>query len=124
MRIATYNVEWFDALFSRNGRPLHDGHWSARHNVTRADQLDALGIVFNALDADAVMVIEAPDTNRRRDTVRALEQFADWAGIRARAVEMGFVNETQQEIAVMYDPLVLRARHDPRGQPRRFVRYW
>lgn len=117
MRIATYNVEWFDALFARDGSPLLDDHWSARHDVTRRDQLEALGIVFNALDADAVMVIEAPDTNRRRDTVRALEQFADWAGIRARAVEMGFVNETQQEIAVMYDPLLLRARHDPMGAP-------
>ena len=117
MRIATYNVEWFDSLFDRKGRPLLDGEWSARYNVTRRDQLESLGIVFNALDADAIMVIEAPDTNRRRDTVRALEQFADWAGLRARAVEMGFVNETQQEIAVMYDPLVLRARHDPKGLP-------
>ena len=63
------------------------------------------------------MVIEAPDTNRRRDTVRALEQFANWAGIRANAVEIGYINETQQEIALMYDPLVLSARHDPIGAP-------
>ena len=117
MRIATYNVEWFDALFDRNGRPLADGHWSARHNVTREMQLEALGIVFTALDADAIMVIEAPDTNRRRDTVRALERFAEWAGLRAVAVEMGYVNETQQEIALMYDPLVLTAHHDPQGAP-------
>lgn len=117
MRIVTYNVEWFDALFAKDGTPLLDDKWSARHNVTRRMQLESLGIVFNALDADAIMVIEAPDTNRRRDTVRALEQFADWAGIRARAVEMGFVNETQQEIAVMYDPLLLRAKHDPMGAP-------
>lgn len=117
MRIATYNVEWFDSLFDNQGRPQLDHKWSARHDVTRLMQLEALGIVFNAMDADAIMVIEAPDTNRRRDTVRALEQFADWAGIRARAVEMGYVNETQQEIALMYDPLVLRARHDPMGAP-------
>ncbi len=117
MRIATYNVEWFDALFDTHGRPLADDAWSARYNVTRAAQLEALGIVFTAMDADAVMVIEAPDTNRRRDTVRALEQFATWAGLRTTAVEMGFVNETQQEIALMYDPTVLRARHDPMGAP-------
>lgn len=117
LRIATYNVEWFDALFDRKGLPQADGKWSSRHNVTREMQLEALGIVFNALDADAIMIIEAPDTNRRRDTVRALEQFADWAGLRTMAVEMGFVNETQQEIALLYDPLVLTAEHDPIGAP-------
>lgn len=117
IRIATYNVEWFDNLFDRMGRPQADDKWSARHNVTREMQLEALGIVFNAMDADAIMVIEAPDTNRKRDTRRALEQFADWAGLRAMAVEIGYINETQQEIALMYDPLVLRARHDPVGAP-------
>ncbi|MCA0042976.1 endonuclease/exonuclease/phosphatase family protein [Celeribacter litoreus] len=117
MRIATYNVEWFDNLFDNVGRPQADDQWSARHNVTREMQLEALGIVFNALDADAIMIIEAPDTNRRRDTVRALEQFADWAGLRAMAVEIGFINETQQEIALLYDPLVLSAHHDPIGAP-------
>ncbi|WP_460274969.1 endonuclease/exonuclease/phosphatase family protein [Celeribacter sp. ULVN23_4] len=117
LRIATYNVEWFDNLFDNKGRPLADDEWSARHNVSREMQLEAIGKVFNALDADAIMVIEAPDTNRKRDTIRALEQFADWAGLRAMAVEMGYVNETQQEIALLYDPLVLRARHDPMGAP-------
>ncbi|MBC7178829.1 MAG: endonuclease, partial [Roseovarius sp.] len=52
MRIATYNVEWFNALFDDQGHPHDDGAWSARYNVTRADQLAALGIVFTALDAD------------------------------------------------------------------------
>ena len=117
LRLATYNVEWFDALFARNGKPLPDHHWSARHNITRERQLEALRTVFATIDADAVMVIEAPDTSSRRDTRRALEQFADWAGIRANTVEIGYVNETQQEIALLYDPLVLRARHDPQGAP-------
>ncbi|SPF78436.1 endonuclease/exonuclease/phosphatase family protein [Pseudoprimorskyibacter insulae] len=115
MRIATYNVEWFDALFDDHGHLLADGGWSARHDVTRAQQTEALGIVFTALDADAVMVIEAPDSNRRRDTVRALERFADAFGLRARRAVMGFANETQQEIALLFDPDVLEAEHDPRG---------
>ncbi|SEK59667.1 endonuclease/exonuclease/phosphatase family protein [Pacificibacter marinus] len=115
MRIATYNVEWFDALFDEKGRLQLDDDWSARRDVTRRAQIEALSFVFNALEADAVMVIEAPDTSRRRDTVTALEQFADFAGIRARAVETGFINDTQQEIALLYDPLVLRAKHDPKG---------
>ena len=115
MRIATYNVEWFVNLFDAQGRLLEDGNWSARHNVTRADQLAALGIVFTALDADAVMVVEAPDENRRRHTVPMLETFAARYGLRTRRALIGFANETQQEIALLYDPDRLEVHHDPRG---------
>ena len=118
MRIATYNVEWFSNLFDDQGNMLDDRGWSGRHDVVRADQLAALGIVFNALDADAVMVIEAPDSHRRRDGVLALENFAAVVGLRAKKAVMGFVNETQQEIALLFDPDVLTARHDPVGHPR------
>ncbi|MEM7719330.1 MAG: endonuclease/exonuclease/phosphatase family protein [Pseudomonadota bacterium] len=118
MRIATYNVEWFSNLFDDEGTLQYDDAWSARYNVTRQAQLDALGIVFTALDADGVMIIEAPDSHRRRDGTRALEAFADWAGLRLRKAVMGFVNETQQEIAFLYDPDQLTVSHDPRGAPR------
>lgn len=113
MRIATYNVEWFDALFDDAGNLLADGEWSARHDVTRRQQAEALGIVFTALDADAVMVVEAPDSHRKRDGVRALESFAETFDLRARKAVIGFTNTTQQEIALLYDPDVLKARHDP-----------
>ena len=76
MRIATYNVEWFSNLFDRHGKMLEDGELSARFEVTRGEQLGALGIVFTALNADAVLIIEAPDNNRRRKTVPMLERFA------------------------------------------------
>ena len=49
MRIATYNVEWFDALFKRNANPLIDNNWSSRYNVTRADQWRAVEQVMRAL---------------------------------------------------------------------------
>lgn len=115
MRIATYNVEWFNALFDDDGGLLEDHEWSARQDVKRGDQLAALGIVFTALDADAVMVIEAPDDNRRRSTVRALETFAHAYGLRARNALLGFRNDTQQEIALLYNPDVLDATHEPLG---------
>ncbi|MEM8629693.1 MAG: endonuclease/exonuclease/phosphatase family protein [Pseudomonadota bacterium] len=115
MRIATYNVEWFDALFARDGRLLEDGEWSRRHNVTRGDQLGALGLVFTALDADAVMIVEAPDQSRHRDSEAMLETFAAHYGIRARKAEVGFGNDTQQEIALLYDPDILTVRFDPIG---------
>ncbi len=115
MRVATYNVEWMTTLFDDAGALLADDGWSGRHDVTRAQQIEALGIVFTALDADAVLVVEAPDGHRRRDGVAALETFAGWAGIRARKALMGFVSQTQQEIALLYDPVVLTVRHDPMG---------
>lgn len=118
MRLATYNVEWFSNLFDDDGNMLDDDRWSGRHNVTRAAQLAALGIVFTALDADAVMIIEAPDSHRKKDGTRALETFASTVALRARKAVMGFVNETQQEIALLYDPDVMSARHDPQGDPR------
>lgn len=120
LRIATYNVEWFHALFARNGDLLNDGEWSARHNVTRAEQIAALTHVFRALDSDAILVVEAPDFSKHRDGTVALRRFAQHAGIRAREVLMGFSNDTQQELMLLYDPDVIRARHHPLdlGAPR------
>ncbi|MEO1796740.1 MAG: endonuclease/exonuclease/phosphatase family protein [Pseudomonadota bacterium] len=114
MRLATYNVEWFDKLFDDDGALLDDGGWSGRHDVTRADQIAALGRVFQAVDADAIAIIEAPDDGRHRSSVRALEAFAARFQLRQRAAFIGFRNTTQQEIALLYDPDVVRARHDPR----------
>lgn len=115
MRIATYNVEWFDTLFDDQGQLLENNTWSRRRDITKSEQIAALKAVFAALDADAVLVVEAPDQNRHRDTVRALETFARAAGIRARRAVMGFANDTEQEIALLYDPDRLVPEHDPQG---------
>ena len=120
LRIATYNVEWFDALFDDDGQLSPTAAWSARRDVTRAEQIAALTTVFRALDADAVLVVEAPDLSRRRNGAQALANFAQAAGLRAREVRFGFANDTQQEIMLLFDPEVLRATHDPSdlGAPR------
>ena len=115
LRLATYNVEWFNALFDDDGRLLADEGRSARHRISRAEQIGALGIVFTALDADGILVIEAPDQSRRRATVRALENFARHFGLRASKALIGFESETEQEIAFLYDPDRLQATHDPQG---------
>jgi hypothetical protein len=115
LRLATYNVEWFNALFDDHGRMLEDGAPSTRYKVSRAEQLGALGIVFTALDADGVIIVEAPDTNGKRSSVKALETFARAYGLRARKAMIGYPSETEQEIAFLYDPDRLTARHDPRG---------
>lgn len=120
MRLATYNVEWFAHLFDDEDRLIMDDGPSGRYGVTRAQQIEALGIVFTALDADAVMIVEAPNTGRRQRTTRALEAFAAAFGLRQREAVTGFSNDTQQELALLYDPDRLTARHDPQdlGAPR------
>lgn len=115
MRLATYNVEWFTNLFDRNDRLCLDDKWSGRRDITRAEQGKALGHVFRKLDCDAVMIVEAPDSSRRRKTDRALTAFAGEFDLRTRAVAIGFVNDTQQEIALLYDPDLVSAVHDPRS---------
>lgn len=117
MKIATYNVEWFDHLFNDDGLMVNDGGWSGRRDVSRAEQIVALGDVFQAMDADGIMVIEAPDSSRRRDGAVALETFARHFGLRARVAQIGFVNDTQQEIMFLYDPDTLTVRHDPQEGP-------
>jgi hypothetical protein len=113
VRIATYNVEWFNSLFDDGGKLIDDGSWSSRWNVTKAQQTAGLGAVFAAMDADAVMIIEAPDTSPHRNTMIALEEFAAHFGLRTRDAITGFTNDTQQEIALLYDPDVMTAVHDP-----------
>lgn len=115
MRIATYNVEWFNSLFDDAGKLIDNGSWSSRWNVTKAQQTAGLGAVFSVMDADAVMIIEAPDTSPHRNAMRALEEFAAHFGLRAREAITGFTNHTQQEIALLYDPDVMTAVHDPRS---------
>lgn len=116
MRFATYNVEWFTNLFDKHDQLQEGDGWSGRRDVTRAEQTAAVGRVFQAMDADAVMIIEAPDTGRKSSTVAALENFAAKFDLRAREAVMGFSNDTQQEIALLFDPDVLSAVHDPQGQ--------
>jgi endonuclease/exonuclease/phosphatase family metal-dependent hydrolase len=113
MRLATWNVEWFDALFSRRDELLLDDHRARRADVSRRAQAEAAAIVLTALDADAVVIVEAPDTGGRRSTVRALEGFAARFGLRTRRAAIGLANDTLQEIALLFDPDRIAARHDP-----------
>ena len=117
MRIATYNVEWFNTLFDDAGELIYNNSWSSRWNVTKAMQIEALGLVFTAMNADAVMIIEAPDTSPSRNARTALANFAKTFGLRTKEVLTGFANDTQQEIALLYDPFVMQAHHDPKATP-------
>lgn len=117
MRLATWNIEWMNALFDDAGRPLEDNAPSARYQVTRGEQLVSIGIVMAAMDADAVFIVEAPDDNRRRSTVQALENFAELCGLRTRRAVMGFRSDTEQELALLYDPDTMSVTVDPQEGP-------
>ncbi len=114
MRFATYNVEWFSGLFEDNKLLLND-KWSSRRDVTKSRQLHAIATVFKAMDADCVLVVEAPDTNRSNSTEQSLLAFSKHFGLRLNAVLTGFLNDTQQEIALFYDNRKMTAVHDPKG---------
>ena len=126
MRVATWNVEWFDHLFDDRSRLQDDDARSGREGVTRREQARSIAHVLRALDADALVVIEAPDSLRRTpEGLPPLAGFARHAGLRASEALMGFPSDTRQEIALLYDPAALTARHDPgSGDPPRFDGAW
>ena len=115
LRIATYNIEWFTNLFGRHDVLLDDDEWSSRYMTTRHQQLHAIADVIGAIDADAILVIEAPDTGGDRNSVRALQNFADAFNLRQSSALSGFESHTRQEISLLYDPKRVTARHRPVG---------
>lgn len=115
LRLATWNIEWANALFDDDGALLNDAEPSARHGTTRAQQIAGIVAVLQALDVDGLMVVEAPDTNGKRNAMRALETLAAHAGIRARVAVTGFPSDSEQEIAFLFDPDRMTATHTPRS---------
>ncbi|TFL17672.1 endonuclease/exonuclease/phosphatase family protein [Jannaschia formosa] len=111
-RLAAWNVEWFDRLFDDAARPDRSAG-IGRYGVSKARQLDAVAAVMRRIDADALVIVEAPDVSERRAGGAALEIFAEEAGLRTRRARLGFPNETQQEIALLYDPDRVAPRHAP-----------
>jgi endonuclease/exonuclease/phosphatase family metal-dependent hydrolase len=113
MRLVTYNIEWFSNLFDDADRLMLDDKPSGHYGVDRYTQGRAIAFVLQRLDADAVMVIEAPNTGRKQSCVRALERFAAEAGLRTRKAISGFATDTHQEIAMLFDADVLSVVADP-----------
>lgn len=113
MRLVTYNIEWFSHLFDDTDTLMLDGLPSGRYGVDRYTQGHGIAHVLQRLDADAVMVVEAPNTGRKQRCTRALERFAAEAGLRTDRAVSGFATDTHQEIALLYDPTVLTVALDP-----------
>ncbi|PCH92653.1 MAG: endonuclease [Rhodobacteraceae bacterium] len=117
MRLATYNIEWFSSLFDNQNELINDNSHSGRRDVTKKQQIKALGAVFKVMDADGIMIIEAPNSGAGQSSKVALENFARHFKLRQNKAIVGFENDTQQEIAFLYDPRKMDAFHDPQGRP-------
>lgn len=113
LRLATWNIEWFAHLFDQQDHLLSDSKPSRRHRTSRAEQAEAIALVIDRLDADLLMIIEAPNTGHTQRTTRALETFAATYDLRQTAAVMGFANHTHQEIAALYDPSRVAPVHTP-----------
>ena len=110
LRLMSYNIEWFDDHFEADNSLKTTGNSPAR--------FDAVAGVITAIDPDLIGITEAPNTTTttgQRDTVAALENFAAAKGLRQRKAMIGFPSAGRQEIALLYDPDVLSAAHDPGG---------
>lgn len=116
MKLAAYNVEWMNALFIDTQLDLTDKP-SSREDVSCKTQLTALANVFKALDADGIMIIEAPNEYEPGATCRALENFAAHFKLRQSAAIFGAPSDTDQEIAFLYDPRKIAARYTPHKGP-------
>ncbi|MFQ6549152.1 endonuclease/exonuclease/phosphatase family protein [Aestuariibius sp. 2305UL40-4] len=120
IRLATWNIEHFNALFTADNQPTPpDPDKETRYRVTAQEQLDAVALVIQEIDPDILLVIEAPGTTTSgtRDTVTALKNFAADRNLRCSDAAIGFNSSGQQEIALMFDPAKVTVAHDPAGKP-------
>jgi len=111
LRICSYNIEWFNHLFNTDN--------SLKIGRKEQERLTAIKNVLIRINSDFVGIVEAPNTtvDLRQSTVKKLENFAQFAGLRIRKAITGFISGGTQEIAALYDPDKLTVSHDPGGDP-------
>jgi len=111
MRLMTYNLEWFDHLFEADN--------SLKTDDDSKKRFDAIAEVLTNTNPDLIGITEGPNTTTTtgsRSTVQALENFASTFGLRQIKALLGYPSAGKQEIALLYDPDVVEAEHDPGGK--------
>ena len=116
MRLATYNVEWFESLFDQQDRLRADGEWSGRQDVTRAEQAEALALVFRRLDADAVMIVEldkvtAPDLTSGENAALIAAVARQASQQLSQDIFNAYANAIRSETEITIDQQALNAVH-------------
>lgn len=119
MRICTWNLEWFDRLFEADNSfktGTREIYVDRKLQDIDFDEIrEAIAAVIGLLDADAIMLIEAPGTTASsgKSTVQCLKNFADHFDLRLTEAVLGYPSNGSQEIALWYDPEIIEAEHDP-----------
>ena len=111
IRIATYNIEWFDNDFENDN--------SMKSTSESQEKFNAVQEVLQLISADLITIIEAPNTTTttgNQSAVAKLENFANWAGLSTRKAIIGFPSRGRQEIAILYDPDKMQVTHRPGGR--------
>ena len=110
MRLMSYNIEWFDDHFESDN--------TLKTTSDSQKKFDGLTSAISAIDPDLIGITEAPNTTTTgvRDTVQALENFASAMGLRQSKALIWFPSAGRQEIAILYDPDVVTAEHNPGGR--------
>lgn len=111
-RLMSYNIEWFDDHFEADN--------TLKTTADATKKFGAVAAVINSVAPDLIGITEGPNTTTttgQRDTVAALENFANAFGLRQNKAMMGFPSGGRQEIAILYDPAVFTAVHAPGGTP-------
>ncbi len=111
MRLMSYNIERFDEHFNTDN--------SLKETQASQKKFGSVAKVISKTDPDLIGITEGPNTTAtsgQRNTVKALENFAVEYGLRQNKAMIGYSSRGRQEIALLYDPEVVTAKHDPGGK--------
>lgn len=113
MKLAVYNIEWFDKLFEKNN--------TLKTDKKSAERLTAIAEVISALDVDVLGIVEAPNhmKNGSKKTVDCLKNFAQTFNLSLSHALLGSPSAGKQEIAVMFNPQVCQLTFNPSGKGKK-----
>lgn len=107
MRLMTYNIEHFNRAFAKDN--------SLNTDEDSVEKLTAVAQIIAAIDPDLIGITEAPNSGGDQSAVDKLQNFAAHHNLRQNAAMTGYDSRGTQEIALLYDPTVVTAVHDPGG---------
>ena len=113
MRLAVYNIEWFDKLFEKDN--------SVKTDAKSVQRLTAIAEVIGELKADVLGIVEAPNhmKNGSKKTVICLQNFSQQFNLSLSHALIGYPSAGKQEIAVMFNPQVCQLDYSPAGKGKK-----
>ena len=111
MRLCSYNIEYFNDLFTKSNTLKTDAKSRERQQAIRD--------VLQMINVDLIGIIEAPNTSssNSQSTIQCLENFAQWSQLQTTKALTGFLSKGRQELALLYNPNKFTIQHAPGGNP-------